>query len=398
LLRAQISSRVRRDAVVKNFTAASFQDMQLSSRSCVLQAAHGMKRFLLFSLVNLTAAALLAQSGYRINSDSTAVPFLRMAPDGRAGGMGDGGVACASDPHAVHWNLANLAFAKKKFAVAGSYTPWMRALVPDINHAYLALYVKPDSVSAIGASVRYFSLGRVNLTSPIDGGGAYRPFECAVDVGYTRRLTEHFAAGITMRFIRSNLTGPHPTFTSFDIIKGTAYAGDITAAWKGDALGNERRNMVPSLGVCISNLGTKMWYRDRDSAEFLPANARFGGGMLFVIAPYHQITFHGEANKLIVPTTTTANTLHAKLAQITLSTGIEYVYRQNFKFRSGYFHEFKSHGDNRYITTGAGVAYNVFQFDFAYLIPVGPVGNPLEETVRFTLLFSFDAPRQTSPK
>ncbi len=355
-----------------------------------------MKRFLLFSLVNLAVAPLVSQSNYQINSDSTAVPFLRISPDSRAGGMGDGGVACAGDPNAIHWNLANLAFAKRKFAVAVSYTPWMRALVPDCNLAYLGFYVKPDSISAIGVSLRYFSFGQMTTLTPgIGAYGQFRPNEYAADIGYTRKLSEHFAAGISARLIQSNLVGPG--VFALSMIKGMACAGDITAAWKGDAIGSEFRNMRPSLGLSISNIGTKMWYRDRDSAEFLPTNARFGGALLFVIAPNHQFTWQGEANKLLVPTTT-VNTTKEKLGQITLSSGIEYIFKQNFKFRGGYFHEFRSHSDNRYMTTGVGIEYSVFQLDFAYLIPVGRVHSAPEETIRFTLLLNFDVLRQAKPK
>jgi hypothetical protein len=352
-----------------------------------------MRRFLLFSLGNLLAAALFAQTNYQINSDSTAVPFLRISPDSRAGGMGDGGVASSNDPNAIHWNLSNLAFTKRKCALSVSYTPWLRSLVPDYNLAYISFYAKPDSVSAIGASLRYFSLGRHSFTAPGSGTiGQFRPNEYAVDIGYTRKLSEHFSAGMTARFIQSNLVAPG-NFT-FDKILGMAFAGDISASWKGDAIGKGTKSIVPSLGLCISNVGSKMWYRDRDSAEFLPTNARLGGGLLFTIAPYHQFTLNGEANRLLVPSPTGINSLKAKLEQITLSSGIEYNYMRTYKFRFGYFHEFESHGDMRYLTTGLGIEYSVFQLDFSYLIPVGSLRNPLENTLRFTLLFNFDAFRQ----
>ena len=352
-----------------------------------------MKRFLLFSLgilLSVLSLQVAAQSTYQIGSDSTAVPFLRIAPDARSGAMGDGSVACADDVNAVHWNLANLAFAKKRMSFALSYTPWMRALVPDINHAYLGFYVKPDSVSAIGGSVRYFSLGTITLLDPGMGdvAGQFRPYEYAADVGYTRKLTTHFSVGITARFIKSHLMGPR-NFT-FDIIKGMACAGDISASWKGKRIGDEAKNMIPSVGFALTNIGTKMWYRDRDSAEYIPSNARLGGALLLTLAPYHQFTLHGEANRLLVPTTTKALSTKEKLEQTTLSAGVEYVYLAMFKFRGGYFHQFESHGNNRYLTTGLGIAYNVFALDFSYLIAVNGERNPLDNTLRFTMLFSFD--------
>jgi len=329
-----------------------------------------------------------AQAVYQVNNDSTAVPFLRISPDSRAGGMGDGGAACANDANAVHWNLSNLSFAKKKFGLAISYTPWLRALVPDINHVYLSFFIKPDSVSAFGASMRYFSLGSVSSTSVVGTPAQFRPNEFAFDLGYTRKLTEHFAAGITVRFIQSNPTGINGIVVRDG--GGRACAGDITAAWKGNAAGSENRNVRPSVGLAITNIGTKMWYEDRDSAEFLPTNARFGTALEFILTPIHQFTLHAEANRLLSPAPAYVNTTKEKLEQINLSTGIEYNYLHTFKVRGGYFHEFESHGDNRYFTCGLGIEYTIFQLDFSYLIPVTDQRSPLENTLCFTLLFNFD--------
>jgi hypothetical protein len=355
-----------------------------------------MKRFLLFSLVNLIVAGLLAQSTYQINNDSTAVPFLRISPDSRAGGMGDGGVACASDPNAIHWNLSNLAFAKRKFALAISYTPWLRALVPDVNHAYIGFYVKPDSVSAVGASVRYFSLGNLSSNGVTGTPTQFRPNEFAFDVGYTRMLSQHFSAGITARFIQSNPSGINGIVVRDG--GGRACAGDISIAWKGRSHGDAVSYMQPSVGAAITNIGSKMWYEDRDSAEFLPTNARLGAALFLQRLPNHSFTIHSEANKLLVPSPYQVNTVKEKLEQITLSAGIEYAYLSMFKLRGGYFHEFESHGNNRYVTAGLGLEYNVFQLDFSYLFPVSGQRSPLENTLRFTLLFNFDVLRQPQPK
>jgi hypothetical protein len=349
-----------------------------------------MTRFFVFSLGILISVFASAQGNYQINTDSTAVPFLRISPDARAGGMGDGGVACANDVNAMHWNLSNLAFAKKKFSLGISYTPWLRALVPDINLAYVGFYLKPDSVSAIGASMRYFSMGPYTFMGtnghPV---GQFRPNEFALDVGYTRKVTQHFSVGITARFIRSNLAGMNAV--GLDFINGMACAGDLSAAWKGDAVGSGSKRVIPQAGFCISNLGPKMWYRDRDSAEFLPMNARFGGGLLIAVTEHHEFALQAEANKLLVPTSSAVLSAKEKLAQIALSSGLEYVYERMFKFRGGYYHEFRPQGNNRYITTGVGIEYSVFQLDFSYLIPVRTLQSPLENTVRFTLLIDFNS-------
>lgn len=352
-----------------------------------------MKRFLFFLLTALLLPFAKAQSVYQPCTDSTAVPFLRITPDARGGAMGDGGVACADDANALHWNLSNLAFAKKKSAAAISYTPWMRALAPGMNLVYAGFYIKPDSVSAIGISARYFSRARMSYVDVFSNiTGSYRPKEFAVDLGYTRKLSAHFSAGITTRFIQSNLA--RPSIVVYDRVTGRACAGDISVAWKGSAIRAGLQHIAPSLGFSLSNIGTKMWYRDSDSAEFLPANARLGGA-LTVSMPYHQFTLHTEANRLLVPSLHSVNTTKEKLAQVTLSTGVEYVYLGWFKVRAGYFHEFPAHGNTRYFTTGIGVECRMLQLDCSYLVPVGNVQSPLANTVRFSLLVSFGAFRKT---
>lgn len=298
-------------------------------------------------------------------------------------------MACAGDANAVHWNLANLSFAKKKSFLAISYTPWLRALIPNINHAYIGFYVKPDSVSAVGASIRYFSWGNV-VTNGVTGTPTqFRPNEFAFDVGYTRKLSQHFSAGITTRFIQSNPSGINGIVVRDG--GGRACAGDISVAWKGSPHGNEAKYVQPSVGATISNIGSKMWYEDRDSAEFLPTNARVGAGLFFQQLPNHAFTIHFEANRLLVPSPVHVNTTKEKLEQITLSGGMEYAYHSMLKLRGGYFHEFKSHGTNRYITAGLGWEYSIFQLDFSYLFPVSGHRSPLENTLRFTLMFNFDA-------
>lgn len=355
-----------------------------------------MKRFAVLFFCFGLAVGGSAQAVYPVNSDSTAVPFLRISPDSRAGGMGDGGVASSTDANAVHWNLANLSFAKKKFGIGISYTPWLRALVPDINHVYMGFYFKPDSISAVGGSLRYFSLGNISSTSIIGTPTQFRPNEFAFDLGYTRKLAEHFAAGITIRFVQSNPTGINGIVVRHG--GGRACAGDITAAWKGDAVGGDQRKVRLSVGLAITNVGTKMWYQDRDSAEFLPTNARLGSALEITLSEMHRFTIQAEANRLLTPTPVAVNTTKEELEQITLCTGGEYVYNHTFKVRGGYFHEFESHGNNRYATVGLGIGYSVFQLDFSYIIPVTDQRNPLENTLRFTLLFDFGrVKREHSP-
>jgi hypothetical protein len=262
-----------------------------------------------------------------------------------------------------------------------------------VNLTYISFYIKPDSLSALGASVRYFSMGNA-VTGGITGAPTqFRPNEFAFDIGYTRRLSKNLSAGITARFIQSNPSGINGIVVRHG--GGRACAGDISLLWRAAPTGDEEKFVQPSAGFTITNVGTKMWYEDRDSAEFLPANARLGAALLMYASANHQLTVQTEASKLLVPSAS-VSTFREKLGQITLSSGAEYVFRGMFKVRGGYFHQFETHGNNRYLTTGAGIEYNVFQLDFSYLIPVGNERSPLENTLRFTLLFSFDPIRKAS--
>ncbi len=314
--------------------------------------------------------------------------------------MGDAGVATSDDANAVHWNLANLAFTQKKSNLAISYTPWLRALIPDVNHAYIAFAVKPDSNSAIGTSVRYFSMGNVTTGGITGAPTQFKPNEFAFDIGYTRKLSAHFSTGITARFIQSNPSGINGIVVRDG--GGRAFSGDISFAYKGSIRGEVFKHKQFSVGAAISNFGTKMWYEDRDSAEFLPTIARIGAAIVFCDLPTHEFTFQVEANKLLVPNPAFVNTLAEKLERISLASGFEYDYNQAFRIRSGYYHEFESHGSNRYVTLGAGIKYNIFELDFSYLIPVNGMRSPLENTLRFTLLFNFDMLKRntkiTSPR
>lgn len=341
----------------------------------------------------LLATGLCAQSSNSLYG-TTAVPFLRIAPDARAAGMGDAGAATAFDANAVHWNLSNLAFAKEKMSLSISYAPWLRALVPDISHSYISMHVKPDSVSAVGISLRYFSLGNATGTGISGAPTQFRPNEFAFDIGYTRRLSAQFSAGITARFIQSNPTGINGIIVRHG--GGRACAGDISLSWRGNKSGSNVRYVQPTAGFAITNVGTKMWYQDRDSAEFLPANARIGAAVVLHAATYHQFTVQLQGDQLLVPVTN-ADAFSPKREKIVLSSGMEYVYRNLFKVRGGYVHDFTSGTYSRYFTTGIGIQYSVFGLDIAYLIPVNDLRNPLENTLRFTLLFCFDRLATSQP-
>jgi hypothetical protein len=386
---------------------------------------------------------LAAQTNYKtiadnLNTITTAVPFLMISPDSRAGGMGDVGAATSPDINSIHWNPSKLAFADKKMGIGVSYTPWLRALVPDINLAYLSGYYKTKKNGTIGASLRYFSLGDITFTD-INGTviGQYRPNEFAIDVAYATKLSDNFSVGGAVRYINSNLTGGIDVQGSATHA-GHAIAADISAMYRKDKLKLGDKKAVGAVGLAITNIGSKMTYSDRNgknNADFIPINMRLGGSLNVQLDEYNSLAIAADVNKLLVPTPPIYK--HNKdslghdagvaydanndpiieygkdpnrgiaegmfgsfndapgggkeeLKEINYSLGLEYWYNKLFAVRVGYFHESPTKGNRQFFTLGAGVKYNVFGLDFAYLIPTQQ-RNPLENTLRFTLTFDFDA-------
>jgi hypothetical protein len=375
----------------------------------------------------------------RINTITTAVPFLLISPDSRAGGMGDGGCASTTDVNSIHWNPSKLAFAEKQMGFGISYTPWLRTLVPDINLAYLSGYYKTKKNGTFGGAIRYFSLGDITFTD-INGNtiGQFRPNEFSVDLAYATKLGKNFSVGGTARYINSNLTGG--TFVDGSATRpGRTFAVDVSALYKTDKIKLGDKKGVVSLGMNVSNIGAKISYSDRggkNNSDFIPINLRLGGSLLINIDDYNTILFIADANKLLVPTPpiykTKINSVTGKpdgveydangdpvilagknpkrgvaegifgsfndapggakeeLREINYSLGMEYWYNKLFAVRAGYFYENPTKGNRKYFTLGAGVKYNVFGIDFAYLIPTQQ-RNPLENTLRFSLTFDFDA-------
>lgn len=388
------------------------------------------------------AAALLGGSSVRaqistgdltgeINTITTAVPFLLIAPDSRAGGMGDAGVATSPDANSIHWNPAKLAMMDKKLGVSISYTPWLRALVNDINLAYLSGYYQVKKDQTFGASLRYFSLGNITFTD-INGGVIrdYKPNEFAVDGAYARKFTDKWSAGMAMRYIYSNLTGG-VSVGGAATHAGHSFAVDIAGYHRNDEIKLGDKNGVFNAGLNISNIGAKMSYSDRGAEkDFIPINMRLGSALELQMDDYNTISFVGDINKLLVPTPPqyqldstgnptrdpNGNYVIAKgenpdrpvvagifgsfsdapggfseeLNELTYSLGMEYWYDKQFAVRAGYFYEHATKGNRQFFTVGLGLKYNVFGLDLAYLIPTRQ-RNPLENTLRFSLLFDFDA-------
>ncbi|MBS1737467.1 MAG: type IX secretion system outer membrane channel protein PorV [Bacteroidetes bacterium] len=375
-------------------------------------------QFTAFILLMCAATAVNAQSSAQpINVVTTAVPFLRISPDARSGGMGDVGIATIPDASSIFWNLSKIPFAKSNSAIALTYTPWLKGL--GLNDVYLvsgAGYYQLDETQAISGSLRYFSLGNIqftdNLGNPLQ---QYRPREFAVDAGYSRKLSEKLSLGIALRYINSNLaSGQSASGSTYKT--GSTVAGDLSLYHDGSQSGS-----VSGLnyGLTLTNLGGKIGYTtDATEKDFIPANLGLGAAWVNVFDETSKVTFGLDINKLLVPTPPAIGdsaglaNYHSKgvvsswfssfgdapggfkeeIKEFQISVGAEYSYNDQFMFRAGYFYEAPTKGDRKYFTVGAGLNYNLFGLNFSYLIPSGSGvnQNPLSNTLRFSLLFNLD--------
>lgn len=342
------------------------------------------------------------------NVITTAVPFLTITPDARAGGMGDVGAATSPDANAVYWNPAKLVFIEKDIGFSLSYTPWLGKIINDMSISYLSGYYKFTKEQAIAVSMRYFNLGEIFFTNEMGGDeGQFNPKEFSFDATYSRMLTQNLSIGVVGRYIHSNLTG---SFSSggVEARPGNSVAADVAVYYNKDLLlsGN---NTNLALAAVISNIGSKLTYSDENNKDFIPTNLRLGSAFTTDLDPYNKLTFGMDLNKLLVPSpqydgseseksllggifgsfTDAEGGLSEEIKEFTLSLGAEYWYNDTFAARAGYFLEAEEKGNRKYLTMGLGFRYQVFGIDFAYLVPKEQE-HPLAETLRFSLLFNFD--------
>jgi len=352
-----------------------------------------------------------AQSSTNLNGTqnfvTTAVPFLRISPDARAGGMGDCGIATSADANAQYWNVAKMPFNEKNYGISATYTPWLKDLVPDIFLAYLSGYAKfgKDNNQAISASMRYFSLGNINYTDvnaqPIGTG---MPREYSFDAGYSIKLSPYLGTGITLRYIHSAIASGVSAQPGLDYRPGNAFGADLAMFYSKKHEIDEFRSNTFSFGAVASNLGSKISYNS-SRKDFIPANLGIGAAYTSQFDAYNKITIALDLNKLLVPALASADTQVGvvsgifnsfstgnQIKEIDASLGLEYWYQNQFAVRAGYFYEDKSNGDRQYVTCGIGVRYNIFTLNASYIIPEGSgiTRNPLSNTVRFSLIFEFD--------
>ena len=389
-----------------------------------------MKKIIGIISVSLLASNLFAQSdidlqddiaGSNLNTITTAVPFLLISPDSKAGAMGDVGVATNPDANSIHWNPAKLAFVDDDMGFAVSYVPWLRALVPDINLSYLAGYRKINKNEAIGLELRYFSLGDITFTD-VSGNtiGQYKPSEFALGTSYSRKLSDNFSLAISGRYIYSNLTGGQAA-GGIPTVAGQSIAADLAGYYTNPIrLGGKDFDLA--IGGNISNIGSKISYTETSVKDFIPINLRLGTAIGTEFDDYNKMSFAFDINKLLVPTPPVYNNegeitlgqdpnvsvvsgifqsfgdapggFGEEMREINYSIGTEYWYANQFAIRAGYFFEHDTKGGRKFFTFGSGVKYNVFALDFSYLINASRSingNNPLANTMRFTLVFDFGA-------
>jgi hypothetical protein len=404
-----------------------------------------MKKFtLLFLLASIQI--INAQDASRVIT--TGVPFLLVAADARAAGMGDQGVATAPDAFSQQWNPAKYAFAIDKQGFTTSYTPYLTALVNDIALGQVTYYNRINERSAFGVSLRYFSLGEIEFRdNSEDPANVVKPNELALDGSYALKLSERFSMAVAGRYIRSQLRIP-TVGVGGDAKPSSTFAVDIAGYYVGEEAAFNDFNGRLRLGLNFQNMGPKISYDaggSQDNANFLPAQMRIGGGYDFILDDFNKVTVSVEFDKLLVPTPQSAdlngdgtvdnaltqienpdntpnnfyteldirklnNTAYNKinwvsgmfqsfgdapggfseeLKEFTYSVGAEYLYQDSFAFRLGYFHESPLKGARQFFTLGAGFKYNVVKVDVSYLFSTSQVKNPLENTLRFSLSFNF---------
>jgi len=367
------------------------------------------------------------------NTLLTAMPFLRIAPDARGGAMGDVGITVEPDANSIHYNAANLAFTEKSTSLAMTYTPWLRELnLNDVFLLHFSGYKKLDDIQTVGFGFRFFSLGEINFTDamgiPI---GIGNPRELEFNLAYARKLGDNLSASLSAKYVYSNLAAGQQV-NGININSANAFAADIGVTYKKKTnLGGY--DSYWTHGAAITNLGSKVSYTDQAPVQdFLPANLGFGSGLLMNFDQYNSMSFHLEVNKLLVPTPIAAETIDEngnsmpnpeydkngdniadyrqkalfagvfgsftdaqggfseEIKEFSVSIGTEYWYDKQFAVRAGYYYEHEEKGDRNYLTVGIGIQYNIFGINLSYLVPTNNRRNPLDNTLRFSLMFDFE--------
>ena len=377
-----------------------------------------MKRIfvcLIAAILSVMAMAQGSEMTERFNPEIYGVTSLAIAPDARAGSMGDMGVATDADANSQYWNCAKYPWNIARAGVSASYTPWLRKIVTGINLANVSGFYRIGDYSAVSASFRYFGMGEVSTT---EGDYSFSPYEMAIDVAYSRMLTRTFSMGVALRFILSNMNYD----PAQEAATGKAFAADISMYRQGYfMIGNRECSM--SWGLSLNNIGSKINMGNSTYAEFLPATLRLGVNMTVPINEYNRFSFGAEVYKLCIPAkpvqgeeesgedyqkrleedyysvSSIAGVFKSfgdapggfaeEFQELRWSFGAEYTYNDRFMLRAGYHYESPHKGNRQYFTVGAGLHLSVFTVDAAYCIATAQ-GNPLDQTMRFSLGFDLD--------
>ncbi len=382
--------------------------------------------------INSFAQDALGRSKHagRSNVITTAVPFLMIGPDSYTGGMGEVGVALDRDMNAQHWNPSKYVFSPNYGGVSVSYSPWLSGLgLNDIYLGYLSGYYKITDMNSISMSLRFFSMGEMELMNyegqnPLGDGVKVNPHEFALDAAYARKFTKNFSMAVTGRFIYSNLTTVSGVSTTTEGIKpGMSGAADISMFYQKNLPADKLYSSKIGVGLNISNIGAKISYSSSLERDFIPANFRIGTAYTMYVDRYNSLTFALDFNKLLVPTnplyytdsidprgnkviaagrdplnTSVVEAMFTswidapggfieEMYEFLINVGIEYAYSDLLFIRAGYFNEAKTKGDRKYLTVGVGIKYSIFALDASYIIPVNQRNHALENTLRFTLSF-----------
>ncbi|WP_308278588.1 type IX secretion system outer membrane channel protein PorV [Prevotella sp.] len=380
-----------------------------------------MKKIYLAALTLMGISPLTATAQEKVdmfNPEKNSVTSQSIAPDARAGGMGDVGAATDPDVASQYWNPAKYPFTISRAGVSLNYTPWLRQLVSDIDLAYLVGYYRIGDYSAVSGSLRYFSLGEVFYGDTDDTQMTLNPYEMSFDVAYSIMLSEKFSIAAGVRWIYSDITYNYSDTSS----PGSAFAVDLAAYYQ-NYVNIGQRECQLGIGLDISNVGSKINFGGDENSEFLPANLRLGASLMVPVDEYNRFSIAIDANKPLVPTMPVKmdgesdedfitrkqkdyydvspisgifksfgdapGGFKEEMQEIRWSVGAEYVYNDKFSLRAGYHHESENKGNRKYFTVGAGFKMNVFSLDAGYVIATAK-SNPLDQTLRFSLSFDMD--------
>jgi hypothetical protein len=390
------------------------------------------------------------QNDLQLNTITTALPFMAITPDSRAGGMGDAGTALSPSSSSIYWNTSILIFSEKKSEISLSYTPWLRQLTNDIHLSYLSGYYKINKQHAIGGALRYFSLGEITFTDA--SGNELRqdkPSEFELTGAYAFKLSDKLSIGVNGKFAYSNLTGGL-TVAGVNTKPGVVGAADLSFSYYNDKVKFGKTKGIYTFATTLNNIGNKVAYSELSQRDFIPMNLKIGNSFLAKFDAYNEVVFSLDIQKLLVPTpasynstvgsnfgdlmsgrtndvgvingmlqsfydapgvvATDANGEYIKnpdgtyevvkgtrfkeeMAEINLAAGVEWWYNNTFAIRGGVFYESKNKGNRQFMNIGASLKYNMFGIDFSYLASLNGRQSPLANTLRFTLrLYLGDKP------